>query len=619
MSIKQITMPKVPLTNLSTLWFQVSGTECNLNCSHCFISCGPGVKRHGMLSRERIKGNLDEAKELGVKEIYLTGGEPFLNPELPYIIEDALRLADVTVLTNATLVTEKAAGRVKEIAAGARKKLTFRVSVESTVEEENDRIRGEGAFRRAAAGVKNLIDAGFEPIITVTEGGVTEGGVTGDGTARPVDLEAFQRWLKGLGSKDRHIKTLPLIHTGRAEKNYGPYTDNEVVTGESLKDFPVNTLQCSYARMVTSEGVFACPILIDDPGARLGGTISEGLGACDLTSRACYTCVKDGLSCSNTSSCCGVSREDVKSFYGGAAVEPQAGLCCPTIYDGVETGHIPEEVLDVSYGCGSPVTLAGIRPGETMLDLGSGGGIDCFIAARLAGPSGRVIGVDMTDEMLEKANRNKSAVSENLGYDNMEFHKGFLEAIPAASGTVDIVTSNCVINLTVDKAPVFREIHRILKDGGRFVISDVVSDIAVPGHMRRDKELWGECISGALTVDEFLNHAIDAGFHGAGLLSKDFYREAGGINFYSITFRAHKFVKGERCVYTGQKAIYTGPYKSVSDDDGHVFPVGVPVEVCTDTAEKLGRPPYRGAFVVTGPGSGDESVYEEEDCKTGCC
>ncbi|MFQ5442062.1 MAG: methyltransferase domain-containing protein [Thermodesulfobacteriota bacterium] len=615
MSIQQITTARVPLTSLSTLWFQVSGTECNLKCTHCFISCGPGVRRHTILSRERIKGYLEEAKELGVKEIYLTGGEPFLNPELPYIIEDALRLADVTVLTNATLVAEKAALRVKNIAGRARKKLAFRVSMESTSEEENDKIRGGGAFRRAAAGVKNLIDAGFEPIITITEGGVS-----GGGTARFAGPEDFTKWLKGLGSKDPQIKTLPLIHIGRAEKNYGPYKDKEMVTAESLKDFPINTLQCSYARMVTSEGVFACPILIDDPGARLGKTISEGLGACDLASQACYTCVEEGLSCSNTS-CCGVSREDVKSFYGGAAVQPQPGLCCPTIYDGVETDHIPEEVLDVSYGCGSPVTLAGIRHGETMLDLGSGGGIDCFIAARLAGPSGRVIGVDMTDEMLEKANRNKKAVSERLGYDNMEFHKGFLEAIPAPSAAVDLVTSNCVINLTVDKGPVFREIFRILKDGGRFVISDVVSDKEVPEEMRDDKELWGECISGALTVDEFLNHAVEAGFHGAGLLSKDFYREAGGIRFYSITFRAYKFIKSERCVYSGQKAIYTGPYKSVSDDDGHEFPIGVPVEVCTDTAEKLGRPPYKGSFVVIGPDSapGAESGYEEEDCKTGCC
>ncbi|GMR05134.1 MAG: hypothetical protein BMS9Abin23_1074 [Thermodesulfobacteriota bacterium] len=606
MSVRKIVSPSVPLTSLSTLWFQVSGTQCNLSCTHCFISCGPGVKRHAMMERASVARHLEEAGASDLSEIYLTGGEPFMNPEIMGIIEDGLCRADVTVLTNATLISRDVAERLKEAREVFSNNLTFRVSMESTVKEENDRIRGEGAFMKAASGVKNLIDAGFEPIITITEAK----------TPQSRDVEGFKSWLKGLGSRDPQIKTLPLIHIGRAEKNYGPYGEFEVVTAESLKDFPLDTLQCSYARMVTSEGVFACPILIDDPEARLGSTISESLGECSLVSSACYSCIKDGLSCSNsTTACCDVTRDDVKSFYGGAAVEPQAGLCCPTIYDNVEIDHIPEEVLEVSYGCGSPVSLASITPGETMLDLGSGGGIDCFIAARMTGPTGRVIGVDMTDEMLDKAEKNQKKVAERLGYDNMEFHKGFLEEIPVGAATVDLVTSNCVINLTVDKARVFREIFRILKDGGRFVISDVVAESEVPAYMREDKALWGECISGALTVDEFIGQALEAGFHGIGLLSTEFYREAGGINFYSIAFRGFKFVKGKECVYIGQSAVYTGPHKTVFDDEGHEFPLGVPVEVCTDTAEKLRRPPYSGQFIVTEP----QEDTGQADCKTGCC
>ncbi|MFQ5329275.1 MAG: methyltransferase domain-containing protein [Thermodesulfobacteriota bacterium] len=626
----QVNIPQVPLIDLTTLWFQVSGTLCNLECEHCFIGCGPKVTNHNMMSRDMVRGYLEEAKGYGVGEFYLTGGEPFLNKELPGIIEDILALGDVTVLTNATLITSDIASMFQELSNKSAHTLLFRVSIESYAEEENDTVRGKGSLQRATRGIKNLIAAGFNPIITTTKLGEANQGKTSEA--------GFRSWLKGLGAAEPEIKALPTLYLGRAEESIRPYSDDERVTENCFKEFPMANLMCSYCRMVTTEGVYVCPILIDDPKARLGNTLEESRIAYVMESPACYTCRTAGLCCSNTppvqqegspdvpatdaDETGDITRDDVASYYGNAAETPQPALCCPTIYERVETGHIPKEALEISYGCGSPVSQAKIQAGATMVDLGSGGGIDCFIAAKLTGPSGRVIGIDMTDEMLGKAQENRVKVVENLGYDNVEFRKGVLEEIPVDSEAVDLVTSNCVINLSVDKGAVFREIYRVLKDGGRFVISDIVSDRAVPVAMQRDKELWGECISGALTVEEFIRYAAEAGFYGTTLLSTTLYREVEGIRFDSITFLGHKFVKGETCLYRGHRAVYNGPFSSVTDDEEHTFPRGVAVEVCTDTAAKLAKPPYDAIFTVTDPaGTPPEKADRDgdDDCSPGCC
>ncbi len=315
-------------------------------------------------------------------------------------------------------------------------------------------------------------------------------------------------------------------------------------------------------------------------------------------------------------------RESVKEFYTKVAMKPRKELCCPTSYSKEDVSHIPEEVMEVSYGCGSPVLSADIKEGEKVLDLGSGGGVDCFIAAKLVGRNGRVIGVDMTEEMLKKAENASSRVARNLGFSVVEFRKGFLEDIPLEDEAVDLVTSNCVINLSPDKPKVMEEIYRILKHGGRFCISDVVAEKDVPDDIRSDRELWGECIGGALKEDEFIDTAKKAGFYGLHVTSRYLYREVKGIRFYSITLKGYKFKKGAECVYIGQYAIYNGPFRSVQDDDGHEYPVGVPVEICTDTAEKLMKPPYRGFFTITDPTKGMEEAVPctpGSDNTSSCC
>lgn len=203
---------------------------------------------------------------------------------------------------------------------------------------------------------------------------------------------------------------------------------------------------------------------------------------------------------------------------------------------------IPEEVLKISYGCGTPAGLKTVRAGETVLDIGSGGGIDCFEAARLVGPSGHVIGVDMTDAMLEIARKNAPVVATNLGYlaSNIEFRKGLADAMPVEDGTIDLIISNCVINLAPDKRKVFREMYRVAKPGGRFTISDIVSDQTVPQYLVHDSEKWGDCLSGALTLSDYMNGITAAGFLGLHLAKFSPWRIIDGIHFFSVTLTGYK-------------------------------------------------------------------------------
>ena len=201
-------------------------------------------------------------------------------------------------------------------------------------------------------------------------------------------------------------------------------------------------------------------------------------------------------------------------------------------YKQEELKALPQEAL-MGLGCGSPVRLAEIREGETVLDLGSGGGIDVFLAARRAGPSGKVIGVDMTPEMLARARQN----AERLGLGNVEFRQGLIEALPLEDSSVDVILSNCVINLAPDKSLVFKEAFRVLKPGGRLVVSDMVAKGELPEEVRGNPELWASCIGGALPEEEYLETIRKAGFLTVEVITRE------GLELdhvYSITVRARK-------------------------------------------------------------------------------
>ena len=329
----------------------------------------------------------------------------------------------------------------------------------------------------------------------------------------------------------------------------------------------------------------------------------------------------------------------VRDRYARAAGKSEAALCCPIEYDAQYLKVIPSEVIEKDYGCGDPSRW--LKPGETVLDLGSGTGKIAFIAAQIVGAEGRVIGVDMTDAMLEVARRNAPIVAERIGFSNVEFRKGRiqdlgldLDALDAefrarpvaganafletealvqrlrrerplvADDSVDVVGSNCVLNLveSAAKAQLFREILRVLRDGGRAVISDIVSDEEVPAHLQRDAELWSGCISGALTEEGFLRAFADAGFHGIEVVKFDDapWQTVEGIEFRSVTVQAFKGKHGP-CMDRKQAVIYKGPFKEVLDDDGHRLIRGRRTAVCGKTYRLYSQPPYVGQFVMIEP------------------
>jgi len=329
----------------------------------------------------------------------------------------------------------------------------------------------------------------------------------------------------------------------------------------------------------------------------------------------------------------------VKDRYSAGAAACEPSLCCPVSYDPQYLKVIPDEVIERDYGCGDPSQH--VREGETVLDLGSGTGKICFIASQVVGPRGRVIGVDMTDAMLEVARRNLSIVAERIGYANVEFRKGRiqdlaldLERLDAelkarpitdadtflkagelaeelrvthpliASDTVDVVVSNCVLNLVEPRAKrqLFAEIIRVLKNGGRAVISDIVSDEEVPLEMQTDPELWSGCISGALTETGFLDAFSEAGFYGTRILKRDPapWRVVGGIEFRSLTVEAFKGKQG-LCFERNQAVIYNGPFKEVLDDDNHRLIRGVRHAVCDKTYQLYKKAPYREFFEFIDP------------------
>lgn len=327
-------------------------------------------------------------------------------------------------------------------------------------------------------------------------------------------------------------------------------------------------------------------------------------------------------------------EEEVRRRYAEGAREAEAGLCCPVHYDRRYLDLIPSEILEKDYGCGDPSAWLG--EGETVLDLGSGGGKICYILAQKVGAAGRVIGVDFNEAMLSLARKYQGEMADRLGYANTRFVKGriqdlaldlelaqgWLDAHPiqrvedlaayegecerlrrerplVADQSVDVVVSNCVLNLVrpADKTRLFGEIHRVLRRGGRVVISDIVCDEEPTAAILADPDLWSGCISGAFREDRFLEMFEAAGFYGVEILSRqaEAWQVIDGIEFRSLTVRAFKGTEGP-CLERNQAVVYKGPWRKVADDDGHTLLRGQRMAVCDKTFRIMTDPkgPYAG-------------------------
>jgi SAM-dependent methyltransferase len=347
-------------------------------------------------------------------------------------------------------------------------------------------------------------------------------------------------------------------------------------------------------------------------------------------------------------------EQAVRERYSAASKQQEPSLCCPVEYDDRYLRVLPQELIDRDYGCGDPSRY--VRPGEVVLDLGSGGGKICYIASQIVGPEGRVIGVDMNDDMLALARQYQQEIGDRIGWHNVQFFKGriqdlaldverldahlrcrpvnsvegWLEAQQVAermrtcepmipSNSIDVVLSNCVLNLVDprDRRQLFADVFRVLRRGGRAVISDITCDEPVPDRLRNDPELWSGCISGAFVEAEFLEEFERTGFYGMEIVSRQPqpWCVLEGIEFRSLTVRAHKGKDGP-CLDHKQAVIYKGPWKSVVDDDGHTLRRGERMAVCEKTFQIYTRPPYADQVEPVPPSHPiDPAQAEPFDCR----
>jgi len=325
--------------------------------------------------------------------------------------------------------------------------------------------------------------------------------------------------------------------------------------------------------------------------------------------------------------------------YSEGAEAVQADLCCPVDYDRELLALLPQEIIDKDYGCGDPSRY--VQKGDVVLDLGSGSGKICYMAAQLVGNTGKVIGVDMNDDMLNLARKYQVEMAVKIGSANVEFVKGQIQDLALdlaamnqhlaenpiataedvihlrawqeiqrkespliADNSVDLVVSNCVLNLVhdSDKAQLIQEIYRVVKPGGRVAISDIVSDELVPPHLKADAHLWSGCISGALQEHAFLQAFVDAGFVAVAYdkWESQAWQVVEGIEFRSVTITAIKPLS-EPCLDKGHAVIYRGPFSKVYDDEGHVFYRGQRMAVCERSCKLLTGGAYADHFIGIAP------------------
>ncbi|MEX0647509.1 MAG: methyltransferase domain-containing protein [Balneolaceae bacterium] len=326
--------------------------------------------------------------------------------------------------------------------------------------------------------------------------------------------------------------------------------------------------------------------------------------------------------------------DEVKEYYGRVLRtngDLKTSACCTSeslpVWQKEILKQIDDEIISRFYGCGSPVP-PGLE-GKTVLDLGCGTGRDVFLASKLVGPQGGVIGIDMTDEQLDVARKHTRRQMERFGFDtpNVTFRTGYIEDLAAAGiedNSIDVVISNCVINLSPDKRQVFSEIFRVLKPGGELYFSDVFASRRIPEHLRYDPVLYGECLSGSLYIEDFRRLLQETGCPDYRIVSRsaisldnpEIEKKAGMIDFKSLTVRAFKLNSLEDlCEDYGQIAVYRGTIKHAPHrfilDDHHTFLTGKPVPVCGNTAAMIEKTRFGEHFRITG----DRSVhYGPFDC-----
>lgn len=284
--------PRAHFDCLETLWFQISGTLCNLRCNHCFISCSPDNHALEMMETGEVFRYLDQAKELGVKEVYYTGGEPFIHKDILAILERTLRDFPTSVLTNGLPINDQRADRLRQLSEGSRYSLEIRISLDDHDEKRNDAVRGKGTFRQVLNTYQRLYERDFLPILTVSE--IRD--YLDPEEPHPDPFQKYVDLLRSIGVKRPRVKIIPVFEMGML-----PIPDQATaLSTDMMESYDHSLLQCSASRMVASDGIYACPILVGEEKARMAkGSLQEALKPCSLYHAACHTCYLTGMTCRN--------------------------------------------------------------------------------------------------------------------------------------------------------------------------------------------------------------------------------------------------------------------------------------------------------------------------------
>jgi MoaA/NifB/PqqE/SkfB family radical SAM enzyme/SAM-dependent methyltransferase len=673
---------------LRELWFHITN-QCDLACSHCLFASSPREK--GEIPARDVLQMAAQAHAQGLRLVALTGGEPFVHPDIDQILAGLLDLEDthVVILTNGMSLTK----HLKNI-TGNRERLHLQISVDG-LRENHEGIRGPGSFARLQENLTGLKreKIPFTISMCVSRQNVADmpGVIDLAAAAGAANVHFMWYFVRGRGRQTDFVDTDTIfkyfVQAATRAADKGIPIDNiealktqvfapagtlhdgttagweSIAVGPDLKVYPTAALigidplasnidkdlistfhdspvlkQVREATVATSNSPFRFffgggdidhsyihnrTFTGDDPylplyqkialwliekearGIRQNGRpglvarMGEKLASCGAHGKVALTHSNCLLAMSVEN-----SLAVVQSFYADAAGDKKEDILNPICYADDLIDHIPEAYRFRGYGCGSPVLDADIAPGQHIVDLGCGTGSECFIAARLTGSKGRVTGIDMLDPMLALARKGRAGVARNLGYQNIQFEKGLLEYLPLPADSVDVILSNCVMNLSTDKRKAYAEIFRVLRPGGKLVISDVVCETEPDPAIRNDETLRGECIAGALTQGHLLALLEDTGFFGITLNKRFPYREVQGHPFYSLTYTAVKPV-GDRPA----RVIYRGPASALITGSGKILHRGVPDSLTADEAALLGDQVF-----ITDPAGEVVNVVAENTC-----
>lgn len=655
------------LEKLNELWLHITN-RCNLTCSHCLFSSSPSDALE--LSMNDIISFANEAYDAGCRMFALTGGEPFMHPDIDSIITLLLKRPEshVAVLTNGMIIRPFLERHTPD-----PDYFHLQISVDG-LEENHDAIRGKGAFkaltkvldylkarpypytlsmsinRQNAGDMSDIIDFAanhgaqnvhfmwyfirgrgqqsdfadtdllFDNLVRAAKrseelaipidnleslktqifsppGTIHDGSTSGweslavgpDARLYPsaalVGLpELATAMIKGL---IHAWKTSPILekirqstmahheHLFRFFLGGGDIDHSYIHNGTFSGDDPYLPLYEKLALWLIDKEVSIYPEPSEPKIMLRMGDILESCGAHGEVALLHSNCL---LATAQNN-----SLTIVKNFYSQAVGDNNEDILNPVCYEPSLLKHIPEKYRFRGYGCGSPVMDAAISESEALVDLGCGSGVECFIASSLTGKNGRITGVDMLDPMLSLAREGLAQVEKNLGYGNIAFLKGYLEDLPVPDDSTDVVTSNCVMNLSVNKRKAFAEIFRILKPGGRLVISDVVCETEPGPAIRNDETLKGECIAGSLTEAHLTDLLETTGFTSIYFIKRFIYRKVQGHPFYSLTYRAVKPRMDEKV-----RAMYRGPLPSIYTDRGTELIKGNITDIDAHEADLLG-------------------------------